>query len=78
MIRVRFKANPEDPRPISWPVKHPYWITPYSNKNAMVVSYADDLDEIYRLWPEAEKIDFKEVDKYVFTDRFEKPDWFDS
>lgn len=57
MLRVRFKANPYDPRPVHWPVKHPYWITGYGGWKdygdepsyagyATIVSYADDLGYI--------------------------------
>lgn len=77
MIRARFHANDDDPRPVNWPVKHPYWVTGYGDGYAIVVAYADDEEEILRNWPEATNIDAEEVDEYVFTDRFSKPNWFD-
>lgn len=78
MLRVRFHANYDDPRPISWPVKHPFWITGYAGDESYstVVSYADNLDYILTNWPEADNIDSQEVDKYEFSGRFPKPDWF--
>ena len=78
MIRVRFEANPDDPRPINWPVKYPYWVTGYdgSGRCAIVVSYADSEQYIYENWPEAESFDIESVQGYVFTDRFPKPEWF--
>lgn len=77
MLRVRFYANPDDPRPLTWPIKHPYWVTGYTgnDKHSIVVAYADDLEYITLNWPEAENIDAQEVTEYVFTDRFPKPDW---
>lgn len=77
MIRVRFHANPKDPRPINWPVKHPYWITGYSgdDKYSIVVSYADNEDYIHENWPEAKNLDSQEAEKYIYTSRFPKPDW---
>lgn len=79
MLRIRFQANPEDPRPINWPIKHPYWVTGYAGDNsyAIVVSYADDRQYILENWPDATELDVQEVDGYVFTDRFPKPAWFD-
>lgn len=77
MIRARFKANYEDYRSVNWPVKHPYWRTGEGDGYSIVVAYADDIDEIYENWPEAEDIDYEEVDNYIFTDRFKKPDWFE-
>ena len=77
MIRVRFEANPDDPRPIHWPVKHPYWITGHAGDNSysVVVSYADDEKYILDNWPDAKNLDVREVGGYVFTDRFPKPEW---
>lgn len=25
MIRARFRVNEDDYRPVTWPIKHPYW-----------------------------------------------------
>lgn len=76
MIRARFKANEDDYRSINWPVKHPYWCTGYGEGYSVVVSYADDTNQIRTNWPEAKDIEFEEVTDYMFTDRFPKPDWF--
>lgn len=81
MIRARFKANRDDYRPVIWPIKHPYWCTGYGEdsvgEHSILVAYADDLQEIHRLWPESYDIDSRDVDDYQFTDRFPKPDWFE-
>lgn len=76
MIRARFRTDLGDPRPVVWPIKHPYWVTGSDDTHAIVVAYADDLDEIVRNWPDAEGIDVEERTEYTFTDRFPKPDWF--
>lgn len=76
MIRARFHANESDPRPIVWPIRHPYWITGYGDGYSTVVAYADDEAEILRLWPEATHIDAEQAESYVFTERFAKPKWF--
>lgn len=76
MLRVRFKANKDDYRPVNWPVKHPYWCSGYGCNYSIVISYADNEEYIYNNWPEASDLDIEEVEGYVFTDRFEKPEWF--
>lgn len=76
MIRARFHANENDPRPVNWPVKHPWWCTGYGNGYAVVVAYADDEAEVMRNWPEAAQIDAEPAEAYCFTDRFPKPAWF--
>ena len=76
MIRCRFEANLDDPRPVNWPIKHPYWVTGYKDSAAIIVAYADNEEEIYKNWPEAECLDSEEVEDYIFTERFQKPDWF--
>ncbi len=80
MLRIRFRADPEDYRPINWPIKHPYWCTGYDGEMnySIIVSYADDEGYIYKNWPEASHLDIEEVDDYQFTDRFPKPDWFNT
>jgi hypothetical protein len=78
MYRARFRAL-EDYRPVNWPIKHPYWCTGYGENYSTVVAYADDEAYILANWPEADEIELgDEVDEYVFTDRFAKPDWFES
>lgn len=78
LLRVRFKANDGDPRPINWPIKHPYWITGYGDNYSVIVAYADNKEYIFDNWPEAKDLEIKIVDGYVFTSRFPKPEWFDS
>lgn len=76
MIRARFfTKSKDDPRPVSWPVKHPFWITGETDEHAVIIAYADDEDEIKRLWPEAEDIESVEAFDYIFTGQFPKPDW---
>lgn len=76
MIRARFKVNPDDPRPVNWPIKHPYWVTGHGDDYSTVVAYADNEDELIANWPEAHGIEVGYTDEYQFTDRFPKPDWF--
>jgi hypothetical protein len=78
LLRVRFKANEDDPRPVNWPVKHPYWITGYGDNYSVIVSYADSEEYIFDNWPEAKELEIEPVDEYVFTSRFPKPEWFES
>ena len=77
MLRIRFRATLEDPRPINWPVKHPFWVTGSAGDEsyAIVVSYADNEQYILDNWPEATNLDPQEVHKYEFSDRFQKPEW---
>lgn len=81
MIRARFNVNAEDPRPVTWPINHPYWVTGETwdgdgNNVSVIVAYADDENEIRRLWPDAQDIDSVPRDSYFFSDRFPVPEWF--
>lgn len=76
MIRCRFKQPTDDPRPMNWPIKHPYWISGEGFDYCIIVAYADDEVEIKANWPEAFDLDSEEASEYVFTTRFPKPDWF--
>lgn len=77
MFRIRFKTKAEDPRPVSWPIDHPYWVTGAGSNYHTLVSYADDIEYIRQLWPEAYDLDPEYAEGYVFTERFPKPEWFD-
>jgi hypothetical protein len=72
MKRYRFKCNPSDPRPMTWPIPHPYWITGYGG------GYVDDdlTHATVVAWPDAFDITEDEATDYLFTDRFPKPTWF--
>jgi hypothetical protein len=78
MIRVRFEVNLDDPRPVNWPIKHPYWVSGESDTNAIIVAYADNKEYIYENWPKVKNIDIMQEDEkeYTFTDRFPKSKWF--
>jgi len=80
MLRVRFKANYEDSRPVNWPVKYPYWESGLDGDEsyAIVISYADDEKYIMENWPEATDLEIQEVGSFLFTDRFPKPSWFNN
>ena len=76
MIRVRFEANLDDPRPVNWPIKHPYWVSGENENNSILVAYADNEQYVLDNWPEAKNIEVMEkADEYTFTTRFPKPDW---
>lgn len=54
MIRARFVVPSKDPRPVKWPIPHPYWITGFDlDDRAIIVAYADDEDQVAEQWPDA-------------------------
>lgn len=77
LYRARFYVNPDDYRPVVWPIDHPYWCSGSTEENSIIVAYIESEKEILRLWPEAINIDMDvEVDGYYFTDRFNRPEWW--
>ena len=79
MLRIRFHTDADDYRPLHWPIEHPYWCSGEDGNGlySILISYADNEEYIYLNWPEATELDIEEVEEYVFTDRFPKPDWFE-
>ena len=79
MIRCRFHADYNDPRPIKWPYPHPYWVSGESMSDdpgySIVIAYADSEAQILEYWPEATELDSEERTKYTYTDRFPRPEW---
>lgn len=78
MIRARFKVPDTDFRPVKWPIPHPYWCTGYDFEgSAILVAYADSVEQILEFWPDAEALNSEEVDAYSFSSRFPKPTWLE-
>ena len=76
LLRIRFHANPDDYRPVKWPVKYPFWCSGYGEDFSVVIAYVDSVDELMELWPEASNLDIEERESITFTDRFLKPSWY--
>ena len=76
MIRARFYTDMYDFRPVEWPIKYPYWRSGETYRANILIAYADSVEDIKRLWPEAYQIEWDEVDEIVFTSRFPRPDWY--
>lgn len=80
MIRARFyvkkKDCDNDYRPVKWPIKYPYWCTGENSDCFIIVAYADNVEQVVELWPEACFIEPQEVDAIEFTSRFPKPKWY--
>jgi hypothetical protein len=79
-LRVRFKSNADDYRPIyNLPEnpEGPWWCSGYdSDDNAILIAYVKSEDTLFKQWPEA-VIDVQErVEKVEFSSRFPKPDWW--
>jgi hypothetical protein len=74
--RWRFKANPDDPRPIRWPAHGPWWCTGYNDEHSIVVAYLPPDVPVEESWPEAEDAEFTEEDEIRFTSRFPRPSWW--
>ena len=44
----------------------------------VIVAYAENVEQIKGLWPEAYMIECEEVNEITFTTRFPKPKWYNS
>lgn len=73
---IKFKDCDYDFRPVKWPIKYPYWCTGENSDSFVIVAYADSIEQIEELWPEAYNIEANEVQEIVFTTRFQKPEWY--
>lgn len=75
-LRCRFHANEDDFRPVLWPPPGPYWCSGYGDGYSIIVAYVKTIDQIKEYWPEATNIDSSEEDEIVYSDRFQKPKWY--
>lgn len=79
MIKVRFTTDGRDYRPVVFPPEHPWWCTGYkSSGRAIIISYADNVEQISDYWPDYEDLEttHEYVEGYQFSSRMPKPEWF--
>lgn len=77
ILRARFHSDVNDPRPVVWPIKYPYWISGSGEDHSTLIAYVDSEAQLLEYWPDATNIDIDERECITFTSRFSKPDWFD-
>lgn len=83
MLRCSFlisrEACDDDYRPVIWPIKYPYWNTAESDEYFHIVAFVDDMDTLYKQWPEAKEseVEIVECENVYYTDRLKKPVWYD-
>ncbi len=78
MIRVCFHSTDEDPRPMHWPIKHPYWVQDEAGDGSysLIVAYADDENYIMDNWPGAYDLNVTQETEYNFPGLFPMPKWW--
>lgn len=78
MRRFRFLVPGDDGRPMTFPPSGPYWITGSSETHEVVVAYCRDQETLTSpdMWPDAEQIDDLGEQEIVYTDRFQRPEWY--
>lgn len=75
--RHRFRANLDDPRPVTFPPPGPWWRTGYGESYSTVVAYLPTNVAVVDYWPEASDIDSSPApDGPQFTGRFPRPAWW--
>ena len=80
-VRVRFIAD--DPNPVIYPPKYPYW---WSGSNSDLKHYVilfceqeNYLEYIQKYYPEVKEEDISfcnECEEITFSERFPKPNWY--
>ena len=78
--RVRFRANPDDYRPIVFPPPGPFWCSGEGDGYSIIVAYMPapfKVEELLKYWPEANHVEEMQRDTGIsFSDRFAKPTWW--
>ena len=77
-----YTKSVDDPRPLIYNPRYPYWVTGYSLDDnfslsaATIVAYLPADENLFKYWDDAFNIASDECDKIEFTDRYPKPDDF--
>lgn len=68
-----------DPRPICWPIYHPYYVTGQEDGAMTMMAYVIEPTDVFHYWPDATDLTIFEekVTHYYFSERFPRPDWLD-
>lgn len=75
--RYRFYTKSiNDYRPIIFNPKYPWWCSGHGDDYAVIIAYLPSTEKLIKYWDDAYDIEFSEVDKITFSDRFPKPDYF--
>jgi hypothetical protein len=81
--RYRFHANYDDFRPVKFPPPGPYWCSGTSaygdddpSRYSIVIAYLPQKSKLTEFWPEASEIDSEITESILYTDRFQKPEWW--
>jgi hypothetical protein len=76
-LRVRFNANQDDYRPVTFPPPGPYWCSGYGSDHSVIVAYVKTVEQVMEYWPDALNIDVMQRDVPIsFSDRFPRPEWW--
>lgn len=75
--RYRFHSSSvEDPRPVQWPPKGPYWVSGEGDGYAILIAYLPEGIDLAAYWPEASEIDEEPCESITYSSRFPKPVWW--
>lgn len=78
--RYRFFTYSDDPRPVVFNPKYPWWISGSGEDEKgdyyVCIAYIPIEDSILTYWPEAKTDSTTYEEKIEFTDRFPKPEYF--
>lgn len=73
----RFKTNSiDDYRPLLFNPKYPWWCTGYGEGYAIIVAYLPKDEDLKKYWDDAYSIDVQSKENIEFSDRFQKPSYF--
>jgi len=76
-IRYRFHSSSvDDPRPVVWPPKGPYWVSGEGDGYAILIAYLPEGIDLAAYWPEASDIEADEHAQITYSSRFPKPVWW--
>jgi hypothetical protein len=73
-----FTKSVDDPRPLIFNPKFPWWCSGYTGDftRAVIVAYLPVNEPLERYWDDASNIEYTDHPTITFTDRFPRPDDF--
>lgn len=77
--RYRFYTKSvDDPRPLVFNYRYPFWISGYGNDYAIIVAYLPTHEKLTDYWDDAYEVEFTKEKEITFTGRFQKPNYMNN
>jgi len=76
--RYRFQTlSNDDYRPLIFNPKYPWWCSGRNNIGVIIIAFLPEDEDLFKYWDDATNVEYEDCEKITFSNRFQKPYWFE-